>query len=367
MKRFWAFYICSMILCSCYNTDNDSRQFKDRIVVTDRVDDLTQYISNVEVSLIDSSIVLSTISKALIGKNGVLYVLNAGGSFVSLTKDGKIGVNYSNRGRAANEYMSPIDICLSDHYFSILDVNKILSFKIGDPNEYRSISFPEGASPYDAFAPSGDEGFFLFSAFSNSPRNDHKGVGNLLYLIDDKSNIVQEYIPRNDCTFSLFNISQSRGNTYYLRPQDSEFIFYELGDGAVEASYKIDFGDKSIPPRYFYDKAGEDIGMYMLSEFNKLPMEFHDTKDYAYCRYCGPGAQEFSLVFNKQTKKCITWMNKNTDTDFRILCSDDDFFYLIPTANDEVHGPLASIINKEIKAHGCEDDQSAIVKIEFIF
>lgn len=356
-----------MILCSCTSNDKGSGQFKDVIVITDTVDDLTPFISEVQVSLIDNSIVLSSICKALVGENGELYVLNAGGNLLSLTQDGKAGLIYSNRGRASNEYISPIDICLSAHYFSILDVNKILSFKIGDPSDYKSISFPEGSSPYDAFAPSGDEGFFLFSAFSNSRRNDHKGVGNLLYLIDDKSNVIQEYIPRNDCTFSMFNISQSRDNTYYLRPQDSESIFYELGEGTVNASYKIDFEDMSMPSRYFYDKAGEDIGMYMLSEFNKLPMEFHDTKGYAYCRYCGPGAQEFSLVFNKQSKKCITWMNQNTDTDFRVLCSDDDYFYLLPSSNDVAHGPLASIVNEEMKAFGCEDDQSAIVKIEFKF
>ena len=359
--------IAILALVSCVNqTSSNKMSASEEAAVSSLSTDISDIVSVVDVQPIDESVLFAGVSKMLSDGQGNLFILDSRGSILSLDKNGCPGPLKLTRGRASNEYVSASDICYMDGKFCILENARIKVFDIGDTRNCFQVDLTGLKDPADALSATTDGKFYLFSAFSMNPHDDKRGKGNTLRLIDRDGHLISESIPREDCTFSMNNISQSKDNTYYLRPQNSESIFYRLEkDGPVPA-FKVNFGEKAMPARYFYDSAGEDIGAYMLSDYYKLPMDYHDTDDYVYCRFCGSQASECSLVYSRKSKKCIAWKNSNEDSGFRVLGSDKDSFILIPANNDGDYGPLGQAVLPALKGK-CADGQSAIVKIRFNF
>lgn len=338
----------------------------EKAIVTSFSEDISKIVSIVEIKPIDDTIIFSSVSKMVLDEYGNYYILDSRRKILSINPDGGIGPLRLTRGRALNEYISALDICYMEGKISILEDHAIKVFDITDINKHFQIDLREIKDPVDAISVVPGDRFYLFSAFSTSARNDKKGYGNTLRFISCKGRILAEAIPREDCTFSMNNISQSRENTYYLRPQNSQSVFYKLEQDSVSPAFRIDFGEKRMPSRYYYNVADEDIGEYMMSDYYKLPMDYHDTKDYVYCRFCGPQASECSLVYSRKTRKCIAWENTNSDVDHRIVGSDNDNFIIVPTCSDGDYGPLGQIIQSMLKEK-CSDGQRAIVKIRFSF
>lgn len=360
-------FMAMLMLASCANqTSGNEASIEEEAVVPSLSEDISDVVSIVDVRPIDESVLFAGVSKLLNAGQGNLFILDSRGAIISLNGDGQQGPLKLTRGRASNEYVSASDICYIDGKLCVLENARIKVFDIYDTHKNFQIDLTGLDDPADALAVVPGDRFYLFSAFSMSSRSDKKGRGYTLRMIDRDGHLISESIPREDCTFSMNNISQSGDNTYYLRPQNSESIFYRLEkDGPVPA-FKVDFGDKAMPARYFYDAAGEDIGAYMLSDYYKLPMDYHETGDYIYIRFCGSQASECSMVYSRKSKKCIAWQNTREDSAFRILGSDKDGFILIPSNSDGDYGPLGRVVKPSLEKK-CADGQSAIVRIKFSF
>lgn len=356
-----------LALNSCaVQTSGDDMSAAEEAIVTSLSADISDMVSVVDVQPIDESVLFSGISKMLSDGQGNFFILDSRGIILSLDKYGRPGPLKLTRGRAANEYVSASDICYIDGKLCVLENARIKVFDIDDTHKCTSLDLTKFKDPVDAFSATTDGKFYLFSAFSSDSRDDRHGKGNTLRLIDDNGHVVAESIPREDCTFSMNNISQSKDNVYYLRPQNSESIFYRLEKEGPVPAFSVNFGDKAMPARYFYDSAGEDLGTYMMSDYYKLPMDYHDTDDYVYCRFCGSQASECSLVYSRKSGKCIAWKNSKEDSGFRVIGSDKDCFILIPANNDGHYGPMGRTVLPALKVK-CSEGQSAIVKIRFNF
>lgn len=359
--------MCISTLISCaVQTSGDKMSAEEEAAVTSLSTDISDIVSVVDVQPIDESVLFAGISKMLSDGKGNFFILDSRGAILSLDSKGHLGPLKLNRGRASNEYVSASDICYADGKFCILENAKIKVFDIEDTHNCFQVDLKGLKDPADALSVTADGNFYLFSAFSMNSRDDQRGRGNTLRQIDRDGHLISESIPREDCTFSMNNISQSKDNTYYLRPQNSESTFYRLETGGPVPAFKVNFGDKAMPTRFFYDSAGEDIGAYMLSDYYKLPMDYHDTDDYVYCRFCGPQASECSLVYSRKSGKCIAWKNSNEDSGFRVVSSDKGSFILIPANIDGDYGPLGRAVLPALKGK-CSEGQSAIVKIRFKF
>ncbi len=356
-----------LALASCANqTSGDEMSAEEEAQVTSLSADISDVVSVVDVQPVDESVLFAGISKMLSDGRGNFFILDSRGTILSLDEHGRPGPLKLTRGRASNEYVTASDICYVDGKFCVLENARIKVFDIDDTHKCSQLDLTGLKDPADAVSATADGKFYLFSAFSMSTRDDQRGKGNALRLIDSKGHPVSESIPREDCTFSMNNISQSKGNVYYLRPQNSDSIFYRLEkDGPVPA-FKVNFGDKAMPARYFYDSAGEDIGVYMMSDYYKLPMDYHDTDAYVYCRFCGSQASECSLVYSRKSGKCIAWKNSNEDSGFRVVGSDEDCFILIPANVAGEYGPLGRAVLPALRGK-CSEGQNAIVKIRFNF
>lgn len=224
------------------------------------IDDLTPYIEKMELIKIadDERLLFSDVAKMLVDSAGCFYILDYTGNLVTMTPEGTFYKQLSNKGRASGEYIGIEDIALTDKELIILDGPKVRIFNIEDPAQYKVIDI-NLKNPCDAIAPGGSGKLYLFSAFPENIEDVYKEKDYLLYELYADGEIKTASIRRTDCTFSMSNISQSCGNTYYLRPQNNLNIFYKLENEAPRAAYRIDFQDRNIPDRYFFESAGEDI------------------------------------------------------------------------------------------------------------
>ena len=295
-------------------------------------EDLAPYIEKMEAVRLsdDPRLLFSDVDKMLIDNEGHFYILDYGGNLVTVNPDGTFFRQFSGRGRASNEYIGIVDIALTDNELVILDGPKAKFFDLTDPSSYRVVDIPS-ENPYDAVAPAGDGGLYLFSAFPAKISDAGKKKDDLLCKVSGDGSVVATYVQREDCTFSMSNISQSSGNTYYLRPQDSRHVFYRLEGDAPEPVYRIDFQGQCIPERYYYTEAKEDIMQYMMSNWYKLPMDLHETDSHLYFHASGPGASDCIFLYDKGSRKGIRWANEPGSVTVMtpVLASDRDWFYTV--------------------------------------
>ncbi len=335
---------------------------------TTRVDDISSLVEDIQLVKIadDERTYMSTAAKMLLDKSGNIYVLDDRNNLVAMKPDGTYHSTIARQGRAGNEYLNIRDIALSDDEFLILDGTKVKCFNLLDPSHYRIIDIPV-KSPCDAIAPDGNGGVYLYATFPADFTDTRTHDDYLLYRVSKHGEWLGEYIRREDNTLSIGNIVQSSWNEYYLRPQNSNHIFYKLTSDSIYAAYKIDFGAENIPPRYFFDAANENLASYITSPYYKIPMELHETLSHIVFRVAGPGAKDFTVLYDKGSWKGIMWENRSSD--MRILGADDDYFYAIMQETDpsnEDHGPLFRYVRKIAESRDTLSTEHAyIVKIRF--
>ncbi len=333
LSAFLAVIILAAIgSCSGGSGEADSLSTFRPLEETSETEDLIPYIDKMELVRLsdDPRLLFSDVAKMLIDREGHFYILDYGGKLVTVSPDGTFYRKFSGKGRASNEYMSIVDIALTDSELVILDGPKAKFFDLDVPSGCRVVDIPSGI-PYDAVAPAGEDGLYLFSAFPAGSGDAGKENEALLYKVSKDGSITGTYIPHEDCTFSMSNISQSCGNTYYLRPQDSRHVFYRLEGDAPVAACRIDFQGQSIPERYYYNEAGEDMMQYMMSDRYKLPMDLHETDSHFYFHASGPGASDCIFIYDKRSRRGIRWTNAPGSVTVMtpVLASDSDWFYTV--------------------------------------
>lgn len=332
---------------------------------TEEINTLTDFIAAIEVIPLNPYNLVFAPTKALNTGDGTLY-LTDGTSLIRISPDGDVSSAGIFRGRAGNEYLSITDFCIKDDILSILDGRKIHRYSITDISSHSSIKIKADV-PFDALAPSNDDGYFLFSAFAKKYKDNSKQKDDLLYVVNSDGKTVETMLHREDNTVSIFNISQSSGNRYFLRPQDSKNIFYSLSEGSAIPEYGLNFGDKNIPERYFFNEAAGDLGLYMTAPYYKMPLDCYEAGSHTYFHFAGPGASDWMMVFDKNNHRGIRWCNKMEDGDIRILSSDDKSFFLIPSIGMATgdNGPLFNYLISHIEEsqlHG-----NSLVKLTFKF
>ena len=369
MRKLYAY---SMFLICLFSCNESRKQTDDNCPVlkplsdTELISDLAPYIDDVIFECLPDNIYFSDLNKLLINENGDAIFHDMKGQMLLYPIHGDSLQIIVNRGRAANEYISSHDIAISNDFLLLLDDTNVRCFNLYS-TEVAPIMIPIDY-PYDAIAPGKDGNVFLFSAYSMKPQDNTKQKDNLLHLRDINGKILEEYINREDCTFTIGNISQSYDNRYYLRPQNNLHVFYELTGDDIIPAFRLDFGEQNIPDRYFYNDAGEDIGKYMLSPYYKLPMDLHHTSDHMFFHCCGPEASDINFIYD-ESGKGVRWQSGASGYNVKILGSDKDYFYIIYNPNnvvDKNSDPMLGLLSEEF--HNKVGDYSEnvwLVKLKF--
>lgn len=331
------------------------------------ISDLDRFIDTIEIICPDQKeqINIGDISKVLLDASGNFYILDIKGGFHILNPDGTLFKSRIQRGRAANEYIHVEDIALSEHELLLLDGTSIKCFDLKDIHKTRSINI-SSKTPFDAIAPYKEGGVYLFSAFPAKYKDASKEKDYLLSCLDCTGRLIYQDILREDCTFSIGNISQACYNTYYLRPQNNNHLFFRLADDGIVPEYCIDFQEYKIPDRYYYRDGKEDILSYMKANYFKLPIYLHETTTHLSFNAVGPEATEYTFLYDKQSRQGIRWYSKKGDPVIRISASDKDSFYIFlpdfifDKKNDP--GPLVKYIQNKLKSNS---DGLIILKLKF--
>lgn len=106
-----------------------------------------------------------------------------------------------------------------------------------------------------------------------------------------------------------------------------------------------------------------------MSPYYKLPMELHETSSHLFFRVAGPGAEEVSVLYDKESMKGIRWKNGNDDIQMQILGSDGEWFYAVMPeegVDNAGSGPFYGYVQKHLLKNDPEASaHSYIVKIRF--
>ena len=224
----------------------------------------------------------------------------------------------------------------------------------------------------DEIAPADDGNLFLYAAYSsnsNSKTDDY-----LVTKIDQNGDVIDQFMKRDDHTFSLDNITQSYGNTYYLRPQNANHIFYKF-DTTLTPMYQINFGDRNIPYQYKYKSKDNDIGEFMNSDYYKLPIYLYETENLLYFSAAGPQAEKCNYLYFKDKLEGINWTDSNDEPVISLIASDASYLYFMyngiyssyfdaenPMNNSPLYRYISDVFIHEWKL-SINDD--VIVKIKF--
>ena len=369
MRRVILFSLPFFFLLSCHpNASRSGGECKEfRLDETEKMDSFAS-VATLDKTRIDDAVLFSDIAKILVLADGRFVILDSEGTINLFDNDGA-PVPGLRKGRAANEYVSALDMAWNGKDLLVLEPDRVKFFDLDGLSLDKSFTLTSERA-FDAIAPCGKSGYYLFSSFAERADENKKKKDDLLFAFNAKGQMVDSYVRREDCTFTLFNISQSKDNVYYLRPQNTANVFYRLDPSGPKEQYRLDFGSKGIPARYYFDGVHEDMRDYMLSDFYKLPMECHETDEYVYFRFAGERAAEYIAVFKVGTGKGIMWQNTN-GADCRILASDkDSFFFLLPAGSAESMrgcGPLADMIYASYAAGDIDPEGQYLIRLSFSF
>ena len=324
------------------------------------INDIAKYIdtiSFIELEESDESL-LSEISNMLIDKSGNLYTLGSAAIYV-FKPDGTFLRSISGKGRGPREFLNVCDFCISKNgaELMILDENKILCFGITDTTFFQEIPISLNF-PIDAISPTENGDVYLFSAF---PINYKEGVTEnnwLLTKINRKGELLGQYLEKDDWTFTNIAITQVSNNRYYLRPQNSKHIVYELTSD-LRPLYKIDFKAEGIPAQYQYDGIGRNVQDFFMAPYYKFPSYFQETNDYLFFKVAADQAKEYNFIYSLEQIKGINWPSNPDDPFVSVIASDSEYFYAVifsadievyDAENPSKHGPLFRFIAESMIA-----------------
>lgn len=376
-------YIAICICVSCgkkdtFNTEVDPSCHLYPLKETMTISNIENYIDSINLFQIEQNndAIFSNVKKAIVGKNGDFYILDFNNNLITFNQEGKFCRKVAERGQANNEYINLEDIALSidgKHLLLLESSNRIIKYPITCSDSTIDRIVLDIIYPIDAIAPDKNNGTYCFATYPSNV-DEYKEAYCQLYKVDRKGKVLERNLPCVDFGTTIMNITQSRDNSYLLRPQNSEHIVYRLSQDSLMAAYKINFEEENIPHRYYYNTAGQDMMKYISSPYFKVPLYFYETDYVLYFSAHGRNKQ-YSYIYSLNKKEGINWIEHDTDMEsLQIIASDNMFIYAMvyPTImeNDgmENHGVLYNYIReyiKEKKLAITSDDNPFIAKIRF--
>ena len=318
---------------------------------------------------------LTLVNKVLITSSGNFIVLDYSSSIIAFNEKGKYLFSFGRKGNGRGEFLSVYDICISDDKKNLLALtssNTIIKYQLHNGVFIEAITIPRvDSKTFDAIAPSSKDGFYLFSA-NPFDVNDFSVTYKSLVEFDNNGAIKAQYLPRKDFVFTMGLITQSHDNSYIIRPQEGDHIVYRIKNGIIKAEYKIEFGDKYIPKKYIYSFGGNPIEHYkdyLLSNYYKIPIYFHESKDILYFSCGGNRAENYEFIYSIKTLKGIRWKGQPQS----IIASSKDAFYALVDFNEltnlkekkKIISPLIDYLSRYSNIKYNEDQNPVLFKIHF--
>lgn len=353
--------------------------------LTQRVSDFGGRIAHIEpIPLVTpDSVVVTGITKILTDQKGGFVVLDKAHVY-AFDRRGNLSMRYGNMGRGPGEYLKISDICLGKNQtelWCLNHMNEVLAYDLATGRYLGSVSThskERHIPPASAVIPAQNDGFYLFIPNPNDAA-DRENPFYCLKEFDSVGQPVGESLLRSDFNIG-FNmipfVTQSRGNTYLLRPQENENICYSFSGAAPVEWLKIHFGADNIPPLFSFQSDRNpwlNLERFMNSDYYKSPFSILQTQSQLFLSAFGPKGEIAYFVIDWESKRGVNWMSGvgSPVSPFFILCSDEEAFYgvfdkyILPDNRSEIADPLLRCLVAERGLHLDEDGNPILVRIEF--
>jgi hypothetical protein len=320
-------------LISCNRLENETIQTITPLKATTFTDDFSLFVDTLIFIPVQSNSgdFISVVSKILIDNNDNFLLKDEILGVQVIDKTGQYLRSIGTKGRGPGEYTDITDMCITSDgkYVWLLQSGGVSKYKIGDGKFVLKINLEQ--VNYDAICASDNGGFYLFS--SNPP--DESNFEEHFYALnqfDSNGEKIKEFLPRKDYVFTQGIFTQSYDKSTIMRPQEGDNIAYKIGKEIIPF-LKIDFQNHTIPPKYIFKDGGdlfEGMKNYLFSDYYKLPIHIHDTKEHIYFSCIGPSALQNDFVLSKNTTKGFRWAYERSDRDLLfIMASDSNYFYTV--------------------------------------
>ncbi len=377
-KPHLPFYFLWVIfaLISCNRLENETIQTIAPLKTTTFTDDFSLFVDTLIFIPVQSSSgdIISVVSKILIDNNDNFILKDEILGIQVIDETGKYIGSIGNKGRGPGEYTDITDMCITPdgEYIWLLHSSGVSKYKISDGKFVLKLNFEQ--VNYDAICASVNGGFYLFS--SNPP--DESNFEEHFYALtqfDNNGVKIKEFLPRKDFVFTQGIFTQSYDKSTIMRPQEGDNIAYKIGKD-LTPFLKIDFQQQAISPKYIFNNGGdlfEGMKNYLFSDYYKLPIHIHDTKEHLYFSSIGPAALQNDFVLSKNNCKGFRWAYESNNNDpFFILASDSNYFYsVVYRDKDAVKEVLSKTTNlKDYILHKMSqlpdsDNDVFIIKMKF--
>lgn len=369
---FWVIFA----LISCNRLENEPIQTIAPLKVTTFTDDFSLFVDTLIFIPVQSSSgdIISVVSKILIDNNDNFILKDEILGIQVIDETGKYIGSIGNKGRGPGEYTDITDMCITPdgEYIWLLYSSGVSKYRIGDGKFILKINLEQ--VNYDAICAFDNGGFCLFS--SNPP--DESNFEEHFYALNQFDNNgvkIKEFLPRKDFVFTQGIFTQSYDKSTIMRPQEGDNIAYKI-EKDLTPFLKIDFQQQAIPPKYIFNNGGdlfEGMRNYLFSDYYKLPIHIHDSKEHLYFSSIGPGALQNDFVLSKNNNKGFRWAYESSNNDpFFILASDSNYFYsVVYRDKDAVKEVLSKTTNlKDYILHKMSqlpdsDNDVFIIKLRF--
>lgn len=337
MKNKYIFIIILILLWGCKKNINKSNDDLPSIYPLElsNVTKLDQYIDSIQIIPLETTekSYITHIRKMLITPTGNFIIQDPGGIF-AFDNQGKYLFSFGAKGRGPGEYVGVFDICITNdqkYLLALANIDEVLKYSLNDGKFIEKLTpqLPKEYPNFDAICPAKGGGYFLFAA-NPIEHTDFTHPFYCMLEFDKTGKMVNKMLMRKDFIFSIGLITQSHENDYLIRPLEGDKICYKVDQGEIKPYVKIDFKDKSIPTYYIFDSQKQvNTDKYMFSDYYKVTIYLHETKEILYFSFCGPRALENYCLFSLSKNKGIRWERNQQDITplFSVLASDSNYFY----------------------------------------
>ena len=373
MKRVCVFFTAIFLCCFCHTETNSNSDIPVLDISLDKeVEDLTDYIEDVQVITLDSGIFVKNANKLLNYSDRFIT-----DELIEFDKSGRLTKRYGNTGRGPGEYIHVSDICINSSGTELLCLdsqNTVLHYSLKDGSYLKSDKADMTGITATAILPMRDNGFAL--VFPNPPMEDIADFSkdfHCLKVFDSNGTMLKEDLPRQDFNISMFHspATQMADNTYMLYFAIGEGPSYLFNGDSYSSEINLLLGDKRIPEKYAFHDGNKNpwlrVGDIFEQDFLKAPGSLCKTDKLYYCSVFGENSSVWNHVVDMTSGHGICW--KSIGGDFppmTAIASDNDYLYFsYGETGNSVSDPIGKLLREKKNLSLSDNDNPVIVKIKF--
>ena len=313
----------SLIICCCLCSCTQ-RNDTDGITIDATSHDFTQwneildFADTIPLQQTGES-VLSNVDNMILCPGGFLLTDVKTGKIFKFASDGRLVYSTGELGRANNEYLRPLDICLSNdgQNFVLLDESGLLYYRLNDGKFVKKEKIFNNNQYWNKFMIDKAGNIFGFSPYAEHTILLRATGGEVKNLRDYKS---YQLITRK---FYKYN------NVVHVLPDWGDYTIDYYSKGRLKTKYRLDFGSDIIPsnwvPTTSKDFTEKD---YKSENLFRTVFDACESDKYLCALVVGPGQTNYLVIYNKATGK--TYAGKASGSYCaQFVGAEGDFVYVL--------------------------------------